>query len=122
MPAVQNMMDEMFAGDILAAQFEANLGGIQLREGQKDSLATLMEGMMQKLRPTINDVMTQSTAEVFNADEIRFVIDVYSTPMGAAVMGKTSQMLTSVQTELGPVIMDEVMAMMPQIEEIMAGQ
>lgn len=119
LPAVENMITEMFSGDIMVAQMEANMGGITLSETQKQKLSTLMGGLMTKLRPQVNDAMLKTTAEIMTAEEIKYMIEVYSTPLGASIVGKTAEMMTRSQALMGPAIMEEMMSAMPQIQEIM---
>jgi hypothetical protein len=89
LPAVQRMMDDMFSAETMAGQIKATLPpNMAVSEDQLARIGTVMAGEMAALRPALQNVMTEVTAEVYSAEELQALIDFNRSEHGASIMAK----------------------------------
>ncbi|MCV6593659.1 MAG: DUF2059 domain-containing protein [Silicimonas sp.] len=121
LPAVQQMMEAMFSAEGMAAQFRAGLPpGMQVTDEQALRVGAVMSETMVGLQPKMEALMIEATAEVFSEDEIRAMIDFYSSEHGAQILLKTQPMFQKVMSELTPSIMQAMAAKQGEIAKILS--
>ena len=120
LPAVQDMMTDMFSPETMRKQVEVSLPpNISLTEEQLQQIGLLMSEKMNTLRPKVQEIMISSSSEVFSAGELRALIDFHSSEHGAAVMAKTTPFMTNVMNQLQPEIRALQVEIGPDIAKIM---
>ncbi len=120
MPAVQQMINDMFAPEQVEAMMSAVAPGAQLDAEKISKISDLLAGVLDKLRPDIEASMVKSADEIYTDEELTALIDFYSNETGIAIMGKTTQFLAAYNEQVMPLLMQEMMAITPQIREIAA--
>ena len=121
LPAVQEMMTAMFSPETSAAQFRASLPpGYPLTDEQALKVGEVMSGVLMGLKPQMEALQVDAIAEVFTEEEIRTMIDFYSTEMGAQILIKTQPMFQKVMVELTPQIMQAMGAKQAEIQQILS--
>ena len=120
MPEVQSMMDEMFSADAMTAQFSAGMPpGMGLSEDKAMRIGQLLSDQMQKLRPRLTELMIESSARSFSAEELQALIDFNRSEHGASVMRKMKSYFQDVMVELGPDMVAMQQEITPQMMEIL---
>jgi hypothetical protein len=123
MPEVQQMITEMFGAEAMAAQFKVSLPpGMPLTDDQALRIGTLMSGVMNKMRPRIETLMTEASAKHFSVEELQALIDFYKSEHGASVMLKMQPYMQDVMGSMMPEMMTAMGEIGPQINAIMSGQ
>lgn len=123
LPATQQMMDEMFSADAMAAQFAASIPPeVTLSDSQLQQVGSVMSDALTGLRPKLEEVMIRQSAKMFSAEELQAMIDFYSSPAGAGVMAKMQPFMQGVMIELGPDMMGMQQQIMPQLMTILQGE
>lgn len=121
MPAIQNMIDEMFSPETMKVQFEAGLpASVTFSEDQIDKVAVLLSSALQDLKPQIEAAMLESTVRVFSEDEISSMIAFYSTENGEMIMAKMSTFFADYMKDIGPEIQKTNVRLMPEIQKILS--
>lgn len=120
LPAVQQMMTDMFTPEILASQFKAGLPeSANVSDEKALRIGKLMaEGLVQ-IRPKLETMMVEGSARVFSAPELLALIDFYSSEHGAMVMAKMQPFMQTIMVELGPEMQAMQQAILPEIIKIM---
>ena len=119
---VEQMQDDMFAPASMAAQFSSNLpADVKLTEAQIQQIGTLLSGVMGTVRPQMKELMIQTSAELFSADELRALIAFYSSEHGASVMSKIQPMMLKVMAGLNPIMQEKMQSVRPEIVKIIQG-
>lgn len=119
LPEVQRMMEDMFSPGSMLAQFESGLpAGVALSEDQRDRIGTLLSDAMRTLQPEMENVMVSASAKVFTADELRALIDFYSSEHGASVMAKMQPFMQETMSVMMPRIQSQMESVTPQLIEI----
>lgn len=122
MPQIVQMMDDMFAPDSMAAQFIGSLpANVKVSDEQAQQIGGLLSGVMVDIRPRMQELMIQTSAEIFSADEIRALIAFYSSEHGASVMSKMQPLMQRVMGALNPVLQQKMQSVQPEIIKIMQG-
>lgn len=120
LPAVQAMVDDMFSAEAMAAQFRAGLPPtVPITEAQIAEVGALLATQMEALRPRLSEVMVETSADLFTAEELEALIAFYSTDVGASVLGKSQNMMTDVMGQLGPDMLALQQTIMPEIATIL---
>ena len=119
MPEVQQMITDLFSPDVLLGQFEAGLPDtVTLSEGQKLRIGTVLSDALNDLRPKIESVMIESSADTFTTEELVALIDFYRSEHGAAVMSKMQPFMQRSMSELGPVMRQLQVEITPELVKI----
>ncbi len=119
LPGVQQMMNDMFSADAMAAQFAASLPPeVQLSDAQRAKIGALLSDAMIGMKPEVERLMIEGSAKVFSADELQALIDFYSSEHGGAVMTKLQPFMQEVMGDMAPAIHETMQGVTPQIVEI----
>lgn len=103
LPQMQQMMEDMFSPGNMAAQFAAGLPpDMQLTNDQLQRIGVILSGSMQSMKPRLESVMIELSAEMFSEDELRALIAFYSSEHGASVMAKMSPFMQQAMARIGP--------------------
>lgn len=122
LPANQAMMEDMLGPESMAAQFAAGLPpGVDLSDDQLARVGAVMAEAMGGLRPRMEELMIEGSAETFTAEELQALIDFYGTEPGASILLKNQEFFQGVMGTLTPEIMGAMEGVMPQILEIVEG-
>ncbi|WP_136443943.1 DUF2059 domain-containing protein [Pacificoceanicola onchidii] len=122
LPSVQQMMDDLFSPQAMAAQVKATLPPqVTVTEAQLAEIGAVMSGALNGLRPELESTMTEVTADVFTVDELTVLIDFYKSEHGASIMAKMQPMMQQVMARLGPDMQAMQQAVTPQIVKILQG-
>jgi hypothetical protein len=122
MPEVQQMITEMFSAETMASQFKVSLPpGTPVTDDQAQRIGVLMAGVMNGMRPTVENLMIESSAKHFTADELQALIDFYKSEHGAAIMAKMQPYMQDVMGTMMPEMMTAMAEIGPQINDIMSG-
>lgn len=119
LPAVQNMMEEMFGPEALSNQIAASMPGITLTDSQKTRLGELTGSVLQEVRPDLEDSMITATAKHFTLPEIEALIAFYSSEHGGSVMAKMQPYMQDAMSGVMPQLMQKMQAIGPKIGEIL---
>ncbi|MEP3633104.1 MAG: DUF2059 domain-containing protein [Shimia thalassica] len=120
MPQVQQMMEDMFSPSSMAAQMTAALPAhVQLTDEQVQKIGTIMSKNMIELKPKLEEIMYRSSIATFDAEELRALIDFYSSETGASVMAKMQPFMQTTMTELAPEIQSVQQKIVPEIAKIL---
>lgn len=121
LPAVKQMMDEMFSPEASASQFKATLPpGFEITENQLLRVGVVMSDVLKGLQPRMVELQNSAIAEVFTEEEIRAMIDFHSTDVGAQILIKTQPMFTAVMGQLTPEIVQAMGAKQGEISAILS--
>lgn len=121
LPAVQQMMDEMFSPEASASQFKATLPpGFEITDDQLLRVGVVMSDVLKGLQPRMVELQNTAIAEVFTEEEIRAMIDFHSTDIGAQILIKTQPMFTAVMGQLTPEIVQAMGAKQGEIAAILS--
>lgn len=123
MPGVQQMMNEMFSPEAVAAQFAASLPpGTALSQDQQDRIGALMSERLGALRPSMEAAMIDASAETFTPEELSALIAFYESEAGASVMAKMQPMMASFMGRIGPEMQAAQQALIPEVMAIIEEQ
>ena len=121
LPAVQQMMDEMFSPEASASQFKATLPPeFEITDDQLLRIGVVMSGVLKGLQPRMVELQNAAIADVFTEEEIRAMIDFHSTEVGAQILIKTQPMFTAVMGQLTPEIVQAMGAKQGEISAILS--
>lgn len=121
LPAVEQMMSEMFSPEASAAQFKATLPpNFEINDDQLLRVGEIMSEVLKGLQPRMVKLQNAAIAEVFTEEEIRAMIDFHSTELGASILVKTQPMFTAVMSDLTPEIVQAMGAKQSEIAEILS--
>ncbi|MCF6272100.1 MAG: DUF2059 domain-containing protein [Rhodobacteraceae bacterium] len=116
LPAVQNMMTEMFSptsmGNQMAASFPA---GLNLSDEKILQIGEVMSQAMSDIRPAMETQMILGSAEFFSVDELQALIDFYSSEAGASILLKMTPFMAHVLGELQPQMQAMQLRVQPEI-------
>ncbi|MHA3915373.1 DUF2059 domain-containing protein [Halovulum sp. GXIMD14793] len=119
LPAVQEILQDMFSAEVLTAQFKINLTpDSSLSDDQLTRIGILMAKKLAPLRPRMEEAMITASAEIFTAAELEAMIAFHATEHGAAIMTKMQPFMISVMTELGPEMLSIQQRMAPEFMKI----
>lgn len=119
LPAVQEMMKDMFSPEMLSTQFKATLPPhVSLTDDQIARIGTLMSGEMMALRPQMEKLMVTASAETFTAAELEAMIAFYTSEHGATIMKKMQPFMTSIMADLGPEMLSMQQRITPELIKI----
>lgn len=122
LPAVQGMLSDMFSAETMGAQFVASLpANMDLSEEQIMAVGQIMSEAMAEVRPEMESLMEQQSAQVFTAEELQAMIDFYSSDLGASILQKNTVFFTSTMAELNPKIMEAVQMRQNDIMQVLQG-
>ena len=120
LPAVQNMMDNMFGGDAMAKNLAVRLPrNLVLDDAQMTAISEVIANSIADLRPVLATTMIESFATEFSAEELEAMIDFYSSDIGSAVMAKNQTVMAAVMASIGPQMQKAQRSVTPQIMKIM---
>lgn len=120
LPEVQNMMTQMFSADAMAAQFAASLPPtVNLTDSQREKVGALMSKEMNSMRPRLEQLMIEGSADVFSAAELEALIEFYSSEHGGSVMSKMQPFMTQTMGKLAPEMMALQQRIAPELIKIM---
>ena len=120
LPGVQQLFDDMFSPEALAAQFRLGVPPeIQLTDDKLSRIGDILSVEMNKLRPEMTNYMIASMADVFSEDELSALIAFYSSEHGASAMRKMQPYMADVMAQLVPRMGAMQQAVLPQIIELM---
>ena len=123
MPEIQQMMADMFAPEAMAQQFASGLpAGMQISAEQSSAIGTLLSGVMNDIKPKMEDLMREGTARHFSVDEIKALMAFYSSEHGASIMTKMQPFFQEIMGQLQPAINQNMQSVMPKIVEILQGK
>ena len=123
LPAVQQMMTEMFSPEASAAQFKATLPqGFEITDDQLLRVGEVMSGVLLGLQPRMVELQNAAIAEVFTEEEISAMLEFHSTDIGAQILIKTQPMFTAVMSDLTPAIVEAMGAKQAEISAILTEQ
>ncbi len=121
LPAVRQMMDEMFSPAASAAQFKATLPpGFEITDDQLLRVGEVMSDVLIGLQPRMVELQKAAIADVFTEEEIQAMIDFHSTDIGARILIKTQPMFTAVMGQLTPEIVQAMGAKQGEISDILS--
>lgn len=121
LPANQQMMTEMFSPKSMGSQFASMLPPtLQVNDDQVQRVGALMSEVMVSIRPQMEELMVTKSAEAFSEDELKAMIEFYSSEVGASILLKTQPYFQSVMAEMNPLIMQRMGAIGPQIDAILS--
>ena len=121
LPAVQQMMSEMFSPESSASQFKATLPpGFEITDDQLFRVGVVMSNVLKGLQPRMVELQNAAIAEVFTEEEIRAMIEFHSTEIGARILIKTQPMFTAVMGQLTPEIVQAMGAKQSEISAILS--
>lgn len=121
MPAVQNMMTDMFSPETMTVQFRASLpAGVNIADDKVAKIGALLSETMAELKPSMDEKMIEATVRHFSEGEIQSMIDFYSSEHGASIMSKMSVYMAEFMGELGPEIQATNARIYPEIQKILA--
>lgn len=121
LPAVQQMMEDMFSPEASASQFKATLPpGFEISEDQLLRVGEVMSNVLKGLQPRMVELQNTAIADVFTEEEIRAMIEFHSTEIGASILVKTQPMFTAVMGQLTPEIVQAMGAKQGEISEILS--
>ena len=121
LPAVQQMMTEMFSPESSASQFKATLPpGFEITDDQLFRVGAVMSDVLKGLQPRMVELQNAAIAEVFTEEEIRAMIDFHSTDIGAQILVKTQPMFAAVMGELTPEIVQAMGSKQAEISAILS--
>jgi hypothetical protein len=122
LPAVQGMLSDMFSPETMGAQFVASLPtDMNLSDAQVSAVGQIMSEAMGDVRPEMETLMQQQSAEVFSAEELQAMIDFYSSDLGASILQKNTVFFTATMAELNPKIMAAVQRRQADIMQVLQG-
>ncbi|SFE20140.1 DUF2059 domain-containing protein [Roseivivax sediminis] len=123
LPEVQTMMDEMFAPESMAQQFQSGLPpSVTLTDAQREEVGVILSEAMNGLRPEMEEVMITGSANHFTAAELQALIDFYSSEHGGAVMAKMQPFMQETMGTMMPRIQAQMQEVTPQLIEIIEGE
>lgn len=119
LPAVQEILQDMFSAEVLTAQFKINLTPeSSLSDDQLTRIGILMAKKLAPLRPRMEEAMIASSAEIFTAAELEAMIAFHATEHGATIMKKMQPLMTSVMTDVAPELRSIQESMAPEFMKI----
>ena len=120
LPGVQQLFEDMFSSEALAAQFRLGVPAeIEISDEKLSRIGDVLSIEMNKLRPEMTDYMITSMADAFSEDELSALIEFYSSEHGASAMRKMQPYMADVMAQLMPRMGAMQQAVLPQIIEIM---
>lgn len=120
LPPMQAIIDQMFAPDVLRAQFLAVLPGSETLPADKlDQIVALTSEAYSARLPQIIEIMIDSSSAVFSEEELKALIAFYSTEAGAATVRKSPMVMKDVATRLTQTIREVQIETVPKIEAIL---
>ncbi|MEM1077944.1 MAG: DUF2059 domain-containing protein [Pseudomonadota bacterium] len=123
LPAVQDMMDDMFSPEAMAIQFRAGLPpNVPITDAQVGEIAKLLSRELDTLRPRFSEVLVASATEVMTAEELEAMIGFYSTDVGASILRKTQTVMSVYMQQLGPEIAGLQQRILPEVAQILQAQ
>lgn len=122
LPAVQDMMSDMFSAETMAKQFSSSLPpNVDLSDDQALKVGMILSDAMQEIRPDMERLMLEKSIELFTEAELEAMIDFYSSEVGTSVMSKTQTFFSATMTGLNPKITAAVQAREGDIMQILQG-
>ena len=122
LPAVQDMMSDMFSAEAMGQQFSSSLPpNVGVTDDQALKVGMILSDAMQEIRPDMERLMLEKSAELFTEAELQAMIDFYSSDVGKSVLSKNQAFFTATMTELNPKIMAAVQARQGDIMQILQG-
>lgn len=119
LPAVQNMMDDMFSRDAIYAQFKAGFPKhIKISNAKKRRIGGILTQGMAHLRPALTKIMISEAARTFTKAELVAMVDFYSSKIGASILSKSSRLTTRSMVRLSPHMQAIRKSMAPAIYKI----
>ncbi|MEO0328674.1 MAG: hypothetical protein AAF217_08760 [Pseudomonadota bacterium] len=100
-PVQVKVMDEMFSPETIFAQFGPHMQ--QLTKQQKDKIVEIILSELNKMRGFLRTAMIDSTAEIYNLEEISALKDFSSTKIGSSAMAKLTPYFSSAMSKIAPV-------------------
>lgn len=123
LPGVQQMITNMFSAENMANQIAAGLpANITLTDDQKQRIGQLMSGAMNDLRPMMETLLTNASAQTLSVPELQALIDFYSSEHGSAVMSKMQPMMAALMAKMAPEMKTMQAKITPQLIEILREQ
>ena len=122
LPAVQDMLSDMFPAEAMAQQFSSSMPpNVALSDDKALKVGKILSDTMQEIRPEMERLMLEKSAELFTEAELQAMIDFYSSEVGASVLRKNQTFFSATMTELNPKIMAAVQARQGEIAQILQG-
>ena len=123
LPAVQQMMADMFSPEASAAQLAATLPpGIDLTDDQLAEVGRIISEELIDFQPRMEVMMITAMIETFTEEEVQAMVDFYASDVGASILLKTQPMFTNMMTELGPEMQERMVGRQADIMAVIMGQ
>ena len=120
LPAVQQMMRDMFSPETMYLQMKASMPpGSKVSASKQRRIGKVMsQGMLQVL-PTFNKVMIRESARAFTKAELKAMIAFYSSPEGASILRKSTGFMNKSLAKIAPQMQAVQKAVTPAIIKIL---
>ncbi|MBU2983185.1 DUF2059 domain-containing protein [Lentibacter algarum] len=120
LPAVQQMMRDMFSPETMYLQMKASMpAAAKISNAKKRRIGNVMsQGMMQVL-PTFNKVMIRESARAFTKAELKAMVTFYSSPEGASILRKSTGFMNKSLAKIAPQMQAVQKAVTPAIINIL---
>jgi hypothetical protein len=116
MPQIEKMMDDMFSPEAMANQFAAGIpANVPITDEKKAKIGALLSEKLNEFRPRMKELMVESSAGTFSAEELSALIDFYGSKHGSSVMAKMQPFFQNVMTKMAPEMQAMQMGLMPEI-------
>jgi hypothetical protein len=122
LPAVQEMMTDMFSPGTMGQQFVNSLPpGMSPSDEQVAQIGVILSEAMGEVRPDMESLMERQSAVVFTEAELQAMIDFYGSDIGASILKKNTSFFTATMAELNPKIIAAVQMRQGDIMQVLQG-
>lgn len=122
LPAVQEMMTDMFSPSTMGQQFVNSLPpGMSPSDKQVAEIGGILSDAMGEVRPEMERLMERQSAVVFTEAELQAMIDFYSSDIGASILKKNTRFFTATMADLNPKIIAAVQMRQGDIMQVLQG-
>ena len=120
LPAVQQMIDDMFSADAMMSNFAAGLpAGFSMTAEQSERIGTILSNGMGPLRPKMVEVMVETSAAWFTTEELEALIAFYSTDVGSSILRKNQGFFAQAMSQMAPDLQEMQRAVGPDILKVL---
>ncbi|MGB0960551.1 MAG: DUF2059 domain-containing protein [Halocynthiibacter sp.] len=121
LPAVQTLLMNVYSPDATSGIMQSMMPpGIQLSEDQLRRVGELMAKHFTPLIPHLETSMEKTAAEVFTVEELKAMIEFYSSSAGESILGKSNVLMQKSMAEMAPHMMGAVQKLQPEMVKILS--